>query len=50
MLHVRALVKSDAVLLFDPIGTVDSRLQSVFLYNLEHNLRDSKSHLPYEFR
>ncbi|TIA93135.1 hypothetical protein E3P99_00275 [Wallemia hederae] len=50
ILHVRALVKSDTVLLFDPIGSVDTRLQSVFLYNLEHNLRDVKSPMPYEFR
>lgn len=50
ILHVRALVKSDTVLLFDPIGSVDTRLQSVFLYNLEHNLRDVRSPMPYEFR
>jgi len=35
MLHIRALVKSDAVLLFDTYGSVNSKLQSSFLYHLE---------------
>jgi magnesium transporter len=35
ILHIRALVKADAVLLFDTYGSTDSRLHSVFLYHLE---------------
>ncbi|KZO98517.1 Mg2+ transporter protein cora-like protein [Calocera viscosa TUFC12733] len=50
ILHIRALIKSDAVLLFDTYGSVDTRLNSVFLYHLEHNLKLRSSSLPYEFR
>ncbi|KAK0482403.1 cora-domain-containing protein [Armillaria novae-zelandiae] len=50
ILHVRALVKADAVVLFDTYGSADSRLHSVFLYHLEHNLKSKGSGLPYEFR
>ncbi|KAL6301437.1 hypothetical protein BKA93DRAFT_797437 [Sparassis latifolia] len=50
MLHIRALIKADAVVLFDTYGSADSRLHSVFLYHLEHNLRLKMSGLPYEFR
>jgi magnesium transporter len=39
ILHIRALVKSDTVVLFDTYGSVDSRLHSVFLYHLEVSLR-----------
>lgn len=35
ILHIRALVKADVVVLFDTYGSVDSRLHSVFLYHLE---------------
>ncbi|KAF7971345.1 hypothetical protein HWV62_21359 [Athelia sp. TMB] len=35
ILHIRALVKADAVVLFDTYGSSDSRLHSVFLYHLE---------------
>lgn len=35
MLHIRALVKSDAVILFDHYGSVDTKLHSAFLYHLE---------------
>ncbi|OJT08295.1 Mitochondrial inner membrane magnesium transporter mrs2 [Trametes pubescens] len=38
------------VILFDTYGSADSRLHSVFLYHLEHNLRAKTSGLPYEFR
>ena len=38
ILHIRALVKADAVVLFDTYGSVDSRLHSVFLYHLEVSL------------
>ncbi|KAI9507146.1 Mg2+ transporter protein cora-like protein [Russula earlei] len=50
VLHIRALVKADAVVLFDTYGSTDSRLHSVFLYNLEHNLKTTTYGLPYEFR
>ncbi|KAG1741539.1 cora-domain-containing protein [Suillus paluster] len=50
MLHIRALVKADTVVLFDSYGSNDSRLHSVFLYHLEHNLKARGSGAPYEFR
>jgi len=50
ILHIRALVKADAVILFDTYGSADSRLHSVFLYHLEHNLKTKGSGSPYEFR
>ncbi|OBZ78278.1 Mitochondrial inner membrane magnesium transporter LPE10 [Grifola frondosa] len=50
ILHIRALVKADAVILFDTYGSADSRLHSVFLYHLEHNLRAKGPGPPYEFR
>ncbi|KAJ7054521.1 hypothetical protein C8F01DRAFT_1163681 [Mycena amicta] len=50
ILHIRALVKADTVIIFDSYGSVDSRLHSVFLYHLEHNLKLKGSGMPYEFR
>ncbi|RPD55538.1 cora-domain-containing protein [Lentinus tigrinus ALCF2SS1-7] len=50
ILHIRALVKADTVILFDTYGSADSRLHSVFLYHLEHNLEAKASGTPYEFR
>ncbi|KZT24153.1 cora-domain-containing protein [Neolentinus lepideus HHB14362 ss-1] len=50
ILHIRALVKADCVILFDTYGSVDSRLHSVFLYHLEHNLKIKGSSSPYEVR
>ncbi|KAF9566538.1 cora-domain-containing protein [Agrocybe pediades] len=50
ILHIRALVKADAVILFDTYGSADSRLHSVFLYHLEHNLKAKGAGPPYEFR
>ncbi|TFY78223.1 hypothetical protein EWM64_g5789, partial [Hericium alpestre] len=50
ILHIRALVKADAVILFDSYGSTDSRLHSVFLYHLEHNLKAKNTGMPYEFR
>ncbi|KDQ59994.1 hypothetical protein JAAARDRAFT_32363 [Jaapia argillacea MUCL 33604] len=50
MLHIRALVKADTVVLFDTYGSANSRLHSAFLYHLEHNLKASGSGSPYEFR
>ncbi|KAJ7154595.1 Mg2+ transporter protein cora-like protein [Mycena filopes] len=50
ILHIRALVKADMVILFDTFGSADSRLHSSFLYHLEHNLKTKGSGSPYEFR
>lgn len=38
ILHIRALVKADTVVLFDTFGSTDSKLHSVFLYHLEVGL------------
>lgn len=58
ILHIRAMIKKDKVLLFDSYGSTDSQLHSAFVYNLQHNLRSTNSHggggggsgLAYEFR
>ncbi|ODQ65559.1 Mg2+ transporter protein, partial [Nadsonia fulvescens var. elongata DSM 6958] len=39
LVHIKALVKSDMVILFDVYGTNDSKTQSVFMYDLEHKLK-----------
>lgn len=35
ILHIRALIKADTVVLFDSYDSADSRLHSVYLYHLE---------------
>jgi magnesium transporter len=55
LLHLRALIKSDRVLVFDAYGSSDSYTQSVFMYDLEGKLRQKENPrqtgaLPYEFR
>ncbi|GAO47799.1 hypothetical protein G7K_1997-t1 [Saitoella complicata NRRL Y-17804] len=53
LLHIRALIKADTVLLFDVIGSTDSHTQSVFMYDLEGKLRQGSKAmggLPYELR
>lgn len=52
LLHIRALIKSNLVLLFDHSAPeVDSKMQSLFLYDIEHRLRKASSGgLPYEIR
>ncbi|RVD87612.1 uncharacterized protein DFL_001833 [Arthrobotrys flagrans] len=54
LLHIRALIKANAVLLFDVYGSTDTYTQSVFLYDLQGKLssRSSKQMggLPYEMR
>ena len=55
LLHIRALVKSDRVLVFDVYGSTDSYIQSNFMYDLEGKLRQKEASrqaggLPYEFR
>ncbi|KAJ3724187.1 Mg2+ transporter protein cora-like protein [Lentinula guzmanii] len=39
ILHIRALIKADTVVLFDTYGSADSRLHSVYLYHLEVFIR-----------
>lgn len=53
LLHIRALIKADMVLIFDAYGSTDSRTQSIFMYDLEHKLRfgsTSMGGLSYEMR
>lgn len=56
LLHLRVLIQSDRVLVFDAYGSTDSYTQSLFMYDLEGKLRqkpdprNTSSHLPYEFR
>ncbi|PKY05813.1 inner membrane magnesium transporter MRS2, mitochondrial precursor [Aspergillus campestris IBT 28561] len=54
LLHLRVLIKSDRVLVFDAYGSTDSYMQSLFVYDLEGKLRQKQSQgdgvLPYEFR
>lgn len=51
MLHVRALIKADKVILFDPAGSTDSNsLRQKLLQHLEHNIQCSTSQLAYEHR
>ncbi|KAL9625654.1 MAG: hypothetical protein Q9160_000368 [Pyrenula sp. 1 TL-2023] len=56
LLHLRVLIQSDRVLVFDAYGSTDSYTQSVFMYDLEGRLRQKSgerggsTYLPYEFR
>ncbi|KAL7408831.1 hypothetical protein BDY24DRAFT_356684 [Mrakia frigida] len=50
VLHIRCLVKADQVIIFDTVGTKDSKLQSGFIAHLTTNLRLRNSEVPYEFR
>ncbi|KAJ4297824.1 magnesium ion transporter [Kalmusia sp. IMI 367209] len=54
LLHIRALIKHNRVLVFDAYGTTDSKSQSVFMYDLDSKLRQKESAatgtLAYEFR
>lgn len=54
LLHIRALIKANAVLLFDVYGSTDTYTQSVFLYDLQGKLSSKSSKpmggLPYEMR
>ncbi|KAI9675258.1 MAG: magnesium ion transporter [Caeruleum heppii] len=55
LLHLRALIKHNRVLVFDAYGSTDSYTQSVFMYDLEGKLRQREGSrqaggLPYEFR
>lgn len=53
LLHIRALIKADMVLLFDVYGSTDSYTQSIFMYDLGGKLRQGSKAmggLPYEMR
>lgn len=50
MAHMRALLKSDMVVLFDTYGSTDTYNQSVFVYDLQERLRSQNDHLPFEFK
>uniref|UniRef100_A0A060TAN8 Magnesium transporter n=1 Tax=Blastobotrys adeninivorans TaxID=409370 RepID=A0A060TAN8_BLAAD len=53
LLHIKALIKADHVLLFDAYGSTDSKTQSMFMYDLGHKLRhgtQTMGGLPYEMR
>ena len=60
LLHLRVLIQSDRVLVFDAWGSTDSYTQSLFMYDLEGKLRQKadprstqngpSNYLPYEFR
>lgn len=52
LLHLRVLIKSDRVLVFDIYGSSNSYAQSVFMYDLEGKLAQKRdaTGLPYEFR
>lgn len=49
MTYLKALVKSDLVVLFDTFGSSDSYNQSIFIYDLQERLR-THHELPFEFR
>ncbi|KAG2234143.1 hypothetical protein INT48_002306 [Thamnidium elegans] len=48
--HLKALLKSDMVVLFDTYGSTDSYNQSVFIYDMQERLKSQKDGLPFEFR
>ncbi|MCJ1356163.1 MAG: magnesium ion transporter [Icmadophila ericetorum] len=55
LLHLRALIQHNRVLVFDVYGSTDSYMQSVFMYDLEGRLQQKElpraaGGLPYEFR
>ncbi|CAB08784.1 mitochondrial inner membrane magnesium ion transmembrane transporter Mrs2 [Schizosaccharomyces pombe] len=53
LLHIRALIKANSVLLFDVYGSQHSHSQSQFIYELEGRLKQKSSDfgwLPYEMR
>lgn len=53
LLHIRALIKSDMVMVLDVYGSTNSQSQSVFMYDLGHKLRYGRhtmGGLPYEMR
>lgn len=49
MVHLKALIKCDSVVLFDTFGSTSSYNQSIFIYDLQERLR-THNELPFEFR
>ncbi|KAI9321473.1 hypothetical protein BX666DRAFT_2017430 [Dichotomocladium elegans] len=49
MAHLKALIKSDLVILFDTFGSTDSYNQKIFMSDFQERLR-THSELPFEFR
>jgi magnesium transporter len=51
MAHMRALLKSDMVVLFDTFGSTDSYNQSIFVRDLQERLHSpNDDQLPFEFK
>ena len=59
ILHIRALIKPDRVIIFDTAGTVESDVQKRFKWHLERNIKaglkageegDDQTFLDYEHR
>ncbi|KAJ1931542.1 magnesium ion transporter, partial [Linderina macrospora] len=58
LLHIRALIEADRVVLFDSIGSASNYNQSMLVYELQERLRssqgalaaDGESQQPFEFR
>ncbi|KAI8067946.1 hypothetical protein BC940DRAFT_299942 [Gongronella butleri] len=48
--HMRALLKSDMVVVFDTFGSTDSYNQSVFMHDLQDRLHSKNDQLPFEFK
>lgn len=43
MLHIRALIKADTVILFDPAGSVGNKLRDRLLWHLQMNVKAMKA-------
>lgn len=50
LLHIRALIKADTVIIFDDLGSRNSHAQSQFIMDLESKLKAKNVDLPYEIR
>lgn len=50
LLHIRALIKADTVIIFDDLGSRNSHAQSQFIADLESKLKAKNTGLPYEIR
>jgi len=50
LLHIRALIKADTVIIFDDLGSRNSHAQSQFIIDLENRLKALNVDLPYEIR
>lgn len=50
LLHIRALIKANTVIIFDDLGSRNSHAQSQFISDLESKLKTTSVDLPYEIR